>query len=312
METNDIFNSLLAENQASLFTLFARSPFDFFVLVKYYMKSQICRYIDGEYSSYQNASPKLLFSYLIKECPEIARFPKKNDVNVEAARWLGYFYRRWNILTKDYSSHIVSELTPLEGIKSYFVLHQMNENQAIMLSKRKYNLARNAHRVYELKSDSFNINEIDENLYLAFIKSILIKLYGTYQYKSLEENYSKDCRYDLISKDRSVGVILKILNRNSLNEIKNIFKEENEELMFSKFSANDSNLFFLIKENIDQESLEDELNSLTELYLSNRNKFDNVFVFNSNTLYQINKMFELTKFNLGVKFSKVISQSKNM
>lgn len=312
METSNIFDSLLEENQADLFEIFTKSPYNFFALVKNYMKSKVCRYIDGEFSRYHNASPKLIYAYLLKDYPNTLKKSKNDNVNVEAARWLGYFYRHWNKLTKEYSSRIVSQLPPKEGIESYFVLHQMNENQAIEICKRRYNLKRNAHRKYENKDFSLNISKIDEEYYLPLTKNLLIKLYGTQEYKSLELNYFRDSRYDLISKDKKIGIIFKSICKYSLNEVKNIFKFENEELMFSRFTAENSILFILVTEYIEELFFENELNKFTKFYLSIRNKFDNVFIYNNNALYQINRMYGLTRFNLDSTFSKVISQSKNL
>ncbi len=308
---NDSYNIYLCELQGRIFYLASFLEYDLPTLIKVYMKSRIAKMMDNEYSSIQGRSPaSLLDIFILENKKEL----KKQSVkyNPDAAEWLGYFYKYWQLNTKEPSSKIVGKLKPIDGLKKYFNFHQMDFVQAIDLCKKEYNLKRNAHRKYEIKKNQVKNSEIlNQNSKESFAKTLLIKAYGSEIFKDLTEDYSSKTRYDLISINLEVGVDIKVVNKFDNNQLLNLYLSENEEMLYSKICADNSILFiFVTSSDYDEIYINRELINLYNEYLNKRSKFDTLFIYIDSVLYEINKPLGISKIYLGTTLNKVNKQEK--
>lgn len=307
MKNSTAFNNYLCRLQSEIFYLASLTEYDFPSLIILFMKSDIAFLMDSAYSNIQTRSAISILNMFIKE--NITGLKKATvKYNEEACRWLGYFYRYWQLETKEPSKRIVNKLTPLNGLKKYFSYHQMDFLDAIEIANMEYNLKRNAHRKYEIKNKEMNNEEILKKYSKeSFAKTILFKYFKNESIKTLTEEYSNKSHYDLISPNYDTGIVVKTLKSFDSDSIISLYNKENEEMMFSKLTADNSFLFiFLTKQLDDEEFLNKSINKLNTTFISNRSKFDCIFVYVNGVLYQINRQYGVIKFYIGVTNTKIL------
>ena len=301
MEVNKKFKAFLENQQAYLFYQASLMDIDLVGFIKTYMKSDIAKAIDSEYSSLQTTSVYALLNMVLLLNPKLkgTGFKKYNPA---AAMWLGYLYRKWCFLTGESSKHIVNILPPLDGLKSYFNLHQMDEETAIMICKRNYNIKRNAHRYFEYKKDpSLKVEQgISNDDKESFAKTILEKLDKSNVYKKLKINYSKDSEYNLLSPDYEVGVSVKTIDDSDNDSLLTLFDKENDRMMYSNRVARNSLLFII---NNGHSNL--SFDTLKEHFLERTSKYNSLYIYSDGVLYTIDKVFGITSYNLSTSLSKI-------
>lgn len=305
MENNKIFLSYLEQLQGEIFTIAIENKIDFIKFVKEFMKSEIAELLDSTYSNIQTRSPYSIYSMFLEKHPELNQTCKE-EYNIEAARWLGWFYRKWNHITNESSRRIVGMLSPSDGMKNYFNLHQISEDNAVEICKREYNLKRNAHRAYEYKNVSFDelqkmINDYTKEV---FTKTIISKLEGMYLINDLIKEASNESYYDLINRDYKYGLVIRFVNSFSKEELIKTFDIENEELKYSKRTADKSILFLIINsENI--YGLDAILDEFKNAFYQTRSKFNYIYIFVYNTIYIIDKVYGVINYSVGTTLRKM-------
>lgn len=305
MENNEAFLSYLEHLQGEIFAIASKENIDFLNFVKGFMKSDIATSLDLDYSNIQNRSPYSIYSLFIESNPHLKK-SYCEKYNPEAAMWLGWFYRRWNHITKEPSKRIVGILSPLNGLKNYFNLHQASEETAIEICRREYNLKRNAHRAYEYKNVSFDelqkmINDYTKEV---FTKTIISKLEGMHLINDLIKEASNESYYDLINRDYKYGLVIRFVNSFSKEELIKTFDIENEELKYSKRTA-DKSILFLIINSKNIYGLDAILDEFKNAFYQTRSKFNYIYIFVYNTIYIIDKVYGIANYSIGTTLRKM-------
>ena len=190
MEISETLKLYLEALQTDIFLNIYNSGLDFFSFAQCFMKSKVCKNIDNLHSYWISQTPERILGEVIKEQEKPIKKKNNSYINKEAVIWLSSFYRRWHFITGEYSNVIVRFLSIDKGIKNYFMLHQLDEENAIEYAKRRYNLSRNTHRKYEVDKEIETMREYySKPYYYEFLaKRILKKLTRDYR---LDNHYYK-------------------------------------------------------------------------------------------------------------------------
>lgn len=286
-----LFETYLENTQKNLFIYASKSEFDVFSFIKIYMKSNICEQIDSTlYSFWQHQTPERIFDEIIS----IYKIPKKiNKVNSAAVEWLGYFYRKWHFLTGDSSKIILRYLSPEQGVRQFYELHQIDEYDAIERVKRRYNYSRNTHRKYETKGINYKMfNHEDEKYYSFLAKKILYRLTREEKYKRLQNNTQSS--FDLYSEVDNLGINIKVARS------KFLFSNIDKLLSLPKIAhqTHNSILFcFVLFDEIEFE-LEKVIKIICSKNTSNLIGYDYIYVYSNGVLFEINQSNEVHKYYL--------------
>lgn len=306
MEISETLRLYLEALQTDIFLNIYKSVYDFYSFAKCFMKSKVCRNIDNLHSYWISQTPERILEEVIKEQGKLIKKKNNSYINKEAVIWLSSFYRRWHFITGEYSNVIVRFLSVNDGIKNYFMLHQLDEENAIEHAKRHYNLSRNTHRKYEVNEVLETMREYyDKPYYYEFLaRRILKKLTRDGRLDKLVYTYNDDY-YDFITNDKSIGLSTKVIGRQSNNSLIDIFKTTNEKAKYYKINTTTSIYFCFVfseKYELNIESFFDDIKDLNESIALNERKYDYIYYYLLGHLVEINKAGEI--FEYIMPFSK--------
>ena len=304
---NILFETYLQNTQKDLFIIALKSEYDVFSFIKAYMKSDICEQIDSpSYSFWQHQTPDRIFDEIISSY-KISK--KRNNVNINAIEWLGFFYRKWHFITGDSSKKILRYLSPEQGVKQFFELHQIDEREAIERVKSRYNLSRNAHRKYEAKKIDYRLfNYEDEKYYSYLAKNILFRLTRENKYLRLEINNNSDSRLDLISPIDKLGVDIKVVRS------KTLFSNIGKLLSLDKRTSNEyiTILFCFVLYKEDERELENIINVMRLKNSAKSVAFDYIYLYSQGALFEINQSNEINKYYLPLSLKEDIGINRKI
>jgi len=266
------------------------------------MKSSIREKMDMPYTSWHNQPALRIFEEVTAE-GKIDRV-KCQNINRDAVEWLGYFYSKWHFLTGESSKTIVKFLNPVSGLKNYYVLHQLEETEAIERCKRLYNLSRNKHRRNEVKNSDENKMRYDDPIYYSFLSvRMLYKLSKNEVFNNL--NYIGDFNgYDFVDESYSIGIKSDVIFFNNDSSISDRFKFINESISKCNRKANTSIFFcfvfskyYEIDDNNDEKIFYD-LTDIKRKYLPNNRQFQNLYFYLLGKIYQITSSNEIYVYSM--------------
>ena len=222
MERNLYFENYINNLQKEIFLLAFDSGYEIITFISYYMKSKVRKEMDKDYSGWHNQPASRILEEVLSE----SGFFQKNNkqtINRDAVEWLGFFYSKWHFLTGESSKTIVRFLKPSNGLKNYYVLHQLAEEEAIEKCKRLYNLSRNKHRNNENKnSEESKQRYYKEPIYYSFLAvRMLYKLKKDKVYDQLSYVGDSNDVYDFINGSYSLGVKGDVLFTNNSGVLDN-------------------------------------------------------------------------------------------
>ena len=226
MERNLYFENYINNLQKDIFLLAFDSNYEVTKFISCYMKSDVRKEMDKPYTSWHNQSPSRILEEVITNNP--VNKIKKQIINRDAVEWLGYFYSKWHFLTEESSKTIIRFLNPSDGLKNFYTLHQLDENEAIERCKRLYNVSRNNHRKNEDKNNGESKQRYDDPIYYSFLAArIMYKLTKNQKFNNL--NYVMDTNnYDFVDNSYSVGIKSDVIFVDDKDKIIEHYKDSNE------------------------------------------------------------------------------------
>lgn len=284
----DIRRSELLESQSRLFYLMSNKNLDIVDAANKFMKSSIVKEIDKYFSTSQLDPANIWLEQLENE---FTIKKSKDKYNIEAIRWLGYFYRKWHFLTGEPSYKIVRYLSPINGLKAYYTYHQLDENRAIELIKGIYNSSRNVHRKYEIKTNYLNSKNIF-NYDIRFLSYLSKKVL----YKLTNDEKFKKYRFD--NKDKVFNHNKTIYKTLLINKVDNLIEYIKRNKLNKIVNNNKSNVLFIYISNKRYKDLYKDVS-----YISNNNllgKYDYVYIYSFGSIYEINGANEINKYYIPI------------
>lgn len=308
MQRNLYFENYINNLQKEIFLLAYDSNYDIVDFILHYMKSDVRKEMDKDYSSWHNQPSRRIFEEVIINY-KIDRILAQT-INRDAVEWLGFFYSKWHFITDESSKTIVRFLSPIDGLKKFFVLHQLEEKEAIEICKRHYNLSRNGHRSYENNNSGESKKRYSDPKYYSFLAvRMLYKLSKDTIFNNLE--YSDD-EYDFVNANHEVGVKSDVIFKNDhisliqkYNQaclaLTNGYKKARKSIYFC-FVFSD---YYEIDDN-DNEKLLLHIQEIKRERLNSSNHFDYVY------FYMLGKLYEITTTNELFVYSLPFSQRERM
>lgn len=187
---------------------------------------------------------------------------------------------------------ILRFLKPQEGLKRFYVLHQLDEKEAIEICKRHYNLSRNSHRKNEYKNSDISNIEYNNKAFYSFLAiRALYKLTKNKIFRGL--NFSiDDNQYDFIDEDKTFGIKTDVIyhddNDNVLSKFERIKRITNKVdtsiyfcFVFSKHYVDD----------FDEKNIIKDINEIKNRYKIGNDEYDYMY------FYIFGKIYELTPSN---------------
>ncbi len=302
MERNLYFENYLTNIQKDVFLIAYDKNYDMVDFINIYMKSDIRKDMDQQYSYWHFQNPHRIVEEIITT--NKIKQVNKQIINKDIIEWLGYFYSKWHFQKGDASKKIVSFFPVKEALKDFFELHQIDEIEAIDITKCRYNIRRNAHRDNEFKKyKPQNLTFYNPKYYSYYAARIIYKLTKEQIYKNLDIKW--DNEYDFVDKNREVGITAKVLNRNDKLSIFDIYTQAELESKQYPSEANKSIFFLFIQSKIYLENISlllKHINELKEKYKPIHRHFKYLYICVENKVYEINHINELYKYS--VTFSK--------
>ena len=226
MERNLYFENYINNLQKDIFLLAFDSNYDIIKFISFYMKSDVRKEMDKSYTSWHNQPASRILEEVVTNNP-ISKV-NKQAINRDAVEWLGYFYSKWHFITGEPSKSIIRFLNPVNGLKNFYALHQLDENDAIERCKRLYNLSRNNHRKNEDKNSEESKQRYDDPIYYSFLSiRMLYKLTKNQVFNELR--YVGDQNdYDFVDNSYSVGIKGDVIFSNNDDRIIGRYKEADD------------------------------------------------------------------------------------
>lgn len=302
MKKNRYFENYLSNLQKDVFLIAFDNNYDIVEFIICYMRSDVKEQLDKKFSSWQSQSSYRIFEEVIS-MNDVATVDKQT-INRDAVEWLGYFYSRWHFLTGETSREILKFLHPKEGLKDYFVLHQLDESEAIDMCKRKYNLSRNNHRLNEYKNSKESKVKYSNPVYYSFLAvRMLYKLSRSKIYETMEYIGDKK-EYDFANNDYDIGIKTEVIFSNDETSV--IEKYNRSDILAFNFSrkANKTIYFcfvfssrYELDDNNDEKLLQD-IRKITNEYAPNKRRFDYLYFFMLGKIYEVTSTNELFIYSL--------------
>ena len=307
MRTNQYFENYINNLQKEIFLLAYDSNYEIVSFITTYMKSSVRKEMDKLYSSWHNQSANRIFEEVLSETNILIL--EHQTVNRDAVEWLGFFYSKWHFLTGEASKTILRFLPPIEGLKRFFVLHQLDEIEAIEICKRHYNLSRNNHRSNEYKNSNESKVFYDNPIYYSFLavrmlykltkRQLLnnLKYVGDKQeYDFADDAYTLGIKGDVIFKDNGISIIDEY--------------QENDEAISHYLRKSDNSIYFcfIFSENYetDDRKLLLHIKELKTRFAPNSRHFNCLY------FYMLGKMYEVTSNNELYIYSMPFSKRERM
>lgn len=270
------------------------------------MKGKIRFEMDKPYT-FWHAQPSIrIFEEII-----LANHIKKIDkqkINIDAVEWLGFFYSKWHFLTGESSKSIIRFLPAIEGLRQYYVLHQLDEVEAIEIAKRHYNLSRNAHRLNEYSNSKESNNEYSDPIYYSFLSvRLLYKLWKDQIFDLVK--YAKDySSYDFLDDDYKLGIKGDVIFSKDNTDIIQKYKQAEKDIASCLRRSEKSIYFCFVFSSIyesNDERFELDIRALRNECPRNRN-------FNSIYFYRLGKLCEINSSNELYVYSLPLSKRERM
>ena len=287
MERNLYFENYLNNKQKDSFEYAYDNGYDIVTFISCYMKSYARRQLDKSCSSWQLQPAERIAQEVLDEYKNIT-IVKSQTINRDAVEWLGFFYSKWHFLTGEASKTILRFLSPKEGLKKYYVLHQLDELEAIEMCKRHYNQSRNVHRLNEYKnSDESNVI-YDNPIYYSFLAvKALYKLTRIQIYK--EMNYVGDYGiYDFVDDNNLLGIKSDIINNNNIIERYEIINR-NINRQDKQVDTSINFCFVISGESLAEETIKEFKNK----YVPKERMFNYIYFYSNGKIYEITSSNEL-------------------
>lgn len=295
----------LQEMQSQLFMLASQNNYDILDFIHVFMNSNLAKELDKEYSPYQQWSAIQWLEEIIDKYPKLIK--RKNNYNLEAIKWLGYFYRTWHFITGEPSFKIIRYMPALRGLQNYYSFHQLSDKNCIELAKNQYNQQRNNHRKYEvnkskanqdIKRESNNKNSLySKPVYYQYLaRRMLFKLLNDESIKNATHKIDDD-KYDFISNDHKYGIKGDVIFNGDAITIDQKYNMVNDNYSIGV----ECSIYFCFVFSTQYETLSDEdfieiIKEFKDKYL-HRN-YDYIYFYKLGTLIEINASNEIHKFYL--------------
>ena len=296
MEKNLYFENYINNLQKEIFLIAYDSCYDIVHFISYYMKSNVRREMDKKYTNWHFQPSSRIFEEVLSSNNDIFKV-EKQTINRAAVEWLGFFYSKWHFITKEASSTIVRFLPPSEGLKRFYVLHQLDENDAIEKCKRHYNLSKNNHRKNENSNSGESRIRYNDTIYYSFLAvRILYKLTKNNIFNEL--SYFGDIDgYDFIDDLHSLGVkCVSVLKEDDFDIITS-YKQQDSILSYYKQKADQSIYFcFLFSSSNNEDILTSMIKELRNVFNSERRQFQYLYFYISGKLFEITPSNELYEY----------------
>lgn len=295
MERNLYFENYLNNQQKEIFLIAYDNNCDIINFISLYMKSKTRKSMDKPLSHW-HLRPELRVYQEVED--EVGGFKKVKEqtLNRDAVEWLGYFYSEWHFITSESSKTIVRFLPPERGLRHYYAFHQINEEDAIEMSKKEYNLSRNNHRKYESKI--IPIEEIpDDPDYLSFLAvKMLYKLLRSEIFNRLECTRYLEF-YDFIDKDKQLGILTTVA---SMEDLYDTFVEKNSKGIEYKRTVGKSIYFsFVFPKNEEEiKRIEEDIWKIKLTFTGEKKHFSYYYFYMPGKLYEINLVNECAVYNM--------------
>ncbi len=297
MERNPYFENYINNLQKDIFLLAFDSNYQIIKFISCYMKSNVRKEMDKPYTSWHNQPPSRILEEIIAN-NSIDKV-EMQTINRDAVEWLGYFYSKWHFSTGESSKTIMRFLNPSEGLKNFYTLHQLDEDQAIERCKRLYNISRNNHRKTEDKNNDESQQRYTDPVYYSFLVARMIyKLTKNQKFNNL--NYTLDANnYDFVDDSYSIGIKSDVIFADSKDRI--IERYKNSDGLASKYlRKTESSIYFCFvfsshyeTEGNDKQLLLDIL-EIKKQFVPSKRQFNYLYFYLLGNLYEItpsNEMF---------------------
>ena len=306
MERNLYFENYINNLQKDIFLLAFDSNYDIIKFISLYMKSGVRKEMDKTYTSWHNQPASRILEEVVAS-DSISKV-NKQTINRDAVEWLGYFYSKWHFMTGESSKNIMRFLNPIHGLKNFYTLHQLDENDAIERCKRLYNLSRNNHRKNEDKNSDESKQRYDDPIYYSFLSTrMLYKLTKNQMFNGL--NYVGDQNnYDFVDSSYSVGIKSDVIFSNNEDRIIGRYKEADETANKYLRKANTSiyfcfvfSTYYEIDDNFDEKLLL-SISEIKKQFTPNKRQYNYLYFYLLGKLYEITPTNEM--FVYSMPFSK--------
>ena len=306
MQTNHYFENYINNLQKEVFLQAYDNDYEIVSFINAYMKSTVRQEMDKQYSSWHNQPASRIFEEFLSE--NDIKTLKHQSINRDAVEWLGFFYSKWHFLTGETSKTIIRFLPAAEGLKNYYALHQLDELEAIEISKRYYNLSRNNHRSNEYKNSDESKVIYSDPIYYSFLAvRILYKLTKNPIFNVL--NYIGDRQeYDFMDDDFTLAVKGDVLFKsNNESLIEEYGKIDGSAVNYSKRCEKSIYFCFVFSDYYEIDDNNDEklimhIKELKTRYSPNNRQFKHLYFYMLGKLYEITPNNELYIYS--IPFSK--------
>lgn len=295
MERNLYFENYINNLQKDIFLLAFDSNYDIIEFISFYMKSDVRKEMDKSYTSWHNQPASRILEEIVAS-NSISKV-NKQIINRDAVEWLGFFYSKWHFMTGESSKSIMRFLNPANGLKNFYALHQLDENDAIERCKRLYNLSRNNHRKSEDKYNKESNQRYDNSIYYSFLSPrMLYKLTKNQLFNELK--YVGDQNdYDFVDSSYSIGIKSDVIFSDNEDRIIGRYKETDDTANKYSRKANTSIYFcfvfsscYEVDENNDKKMSSDIL-EIKKQFTPNKRQFNYLY------FYLLGKLYEITPSN---------------
>lgn len=301
MNTSQFFENYVNNLQKDIFLIAYDSPYDIYGFITSYMRSEVRRYMDNDYTQWCHQPARRIFEEVLDEYPNLKKSDNTN-VNKDAVEYLGFLYSKWHFLTRESSKTIIHFLPAKTGIRKYIYYHLVDFQSVIEEAKQEYNLSRNNHRKNEVKNALAIGEYADEPLYYSFLGlRIIYKLTKNPALKEL--NYVGDNNeYDFLDPECRLGFTgglavvsesMTILEHYNKVELRTKIKKPAKKSIYFAYVIS----HFVASEEESFKAFERQLMDLRLAYLSDR-KFDCLYFYMSGKVYEFNNAFELRIYDL--------------
>lgn len=306
MERNLYFENYINNLQKDIFLLAFDSNYDIIKFISFYMKSDVRKEMDKTYTSWHSQPASRILEEVVAS-NSISKV-NKQTINRDAVEWLGYFYSKWHFMTGESSKSIIRFLNPINGLKNFYTLHQLDENDAIERCKRLYNLSRNNHRKNEDKNSNESKQRYSDPIYYSFLSArMLYKLTKNQMFNRLK--YVGDqIDYDFVDSLYSIGIKGDVVFSNNEDRIIGRYKEAEETA--NKYLRKAStpiyfcfvfSTYYEIDDSFDKKLLLD-ISEIKKQFTPNKRHYDYLYFYLLGKLYEITPTNEM--FVYAMPFSK--------
>lgn len=239
-----------------------------------------------------------IYQEIKEQYPDIKKVDMQT-IDIDALEWLGFFYSKWHFITEEPSTLILRTLKPKDGLKRFYLLHQIDEHYAIEMCKRYYNLDRNLPRAYQNKKK--DVMEIYlSKLQCQFLNlKILYKLNKDSTLLNLDYVNNNDT-YTFINEDEHFIIKSDALLDEDDKDISSIYIESEKKLYRERIYTKKAIFIFNIlqKQFKNEEIINSEIEKMKEYRFKNGKSYDYVYLYIFNKLYEINSLNELYVYDI--------------